>query len=78
MLDNIFLQQCADTLAATNSPLSGAKIAKIMGANIQWLYSNKQFNGRFDEKTNTIYLTLDSSITEGVQFIFGHEMTHEM
>lgn len=32
MLDNIFLQQCADTLAATNSPLSGAKIAKIMGA----------------------------------------------
>lgn len=54
------------------------KIAKIMGANIQWLYSNKQFNGQFDEKTNTIYLTLDSSITEGVQFIFGHEMTHEM
>ena len=54
------------------------KIAKIMGANIQWLYSNKQFNGKFDEKTNTIYLTLDSSITEGVQFIFGHEMTHEM
>lgn len=54
------------------------KIAKIMGANIQWLYSNNQFNGRFDEKTNTIYLTLDSSITEGVQFIFGHEMTHEM
>lgn len=54
------------------------KIAKIMGANIQWLYSNKQFNGRFDEKTNTIYLTLDSSITEGVQLIFGHEMTHEM
>ena len=54
------------------------KIAKVMGANIQWLYSNKQFNGRFDEKTNTIYLTLDSSIIEGVQFIFGHEMTHEM
>lgn len=54
------------------------KIAKIMGANIQWLYSNNQFNGKFDEKTNTIYLTLDSSITEGVQFIFGHEMTHEM
>lgn len=54
------------------------KIAKVMGANIQWLYSNKQFNGRFDEKTNTIYLTLDSSIIEGVQFIFGHEMTHKM
>lgn len=54
------------------------KIAKVMGANIQWLYSNKQFNGRFDEKTSTIYLTLDSSIIEGVQFIFGHEMTHKM
>lgn len=54
------------------------KIARIMGSNIQWLYSNEQFNGKFDEQTNTIYLTLDSSITEGVQFIFGHEMTHEM
>lgn len=54
------------------------KIARIMGSNIQWLYSNEQFNGKFDEQTNTIYITLDSSITEGVQFIFGHEMTHEM
>lgn len=69
VVDNIVGEKTRKTLE---------KIAKIMGANIQWLYSNKQFNGRFDEKTNTIYLTLDSSITEGVQFIFGHEMTHEM
>lgn len=53
------------------------KLAKMMGANIQWQYSDKNANGWFDDKTNTIYLTLDSSITEGVQFIFGHEMTHE-
>ena len=69
VVDNIVGEKTRKTLE---------KIAKIMGANIQWLYSNKQFNGKFDGKTNTIYLTLDSSITEGVQFIFGHEMTHEM
>lgn len=69
VVDNIVGEKTRKTLE---------KISKIMGANIQWLYSNKQFNGKFDEKTNTIYLTLDSSITEGVQFIFGHEMTHEM
>lgn len=67
-----------DNIVGNKTRKTLEKIAKIMGANIQWLYSNKQFNGRFDEKTNTIYLTLDSSITEGVQFIFGHEMTHEM
>lgn len=54
------------------------KLAKMMGANVQWQYSDKNANGWFNDKTNTIYLTLDSSITEGVQFIFGHEMTHEM
>ena len=54
------------------------KLAKMMGANVQWQYSDKNANGWFDDKTNTIYLTLDSSITEGVLFIFGHEMTHEM
>lgn len=69
VVDNIVGEKTRKTLE---------KIAKIMGANVQWLYSNEQFNGKFDEKTNTIYLTLDSSITEGVQFIFGHEMTHEM
>lgn len=69
VVDNIVGEKTRKTLE---------KIAKIMGANVQWLYSNEQFNGKFDEKTNTIYLTLDSSIIEGVQFIFGHEMTHEM
>ena len=69
VVDNIVGQKTRKTLE---------KIARIMGSNIQWLYSNEQFNGKFDEQTNTIYLTLDSSIIEGVQFIFGHEMTHEM
>lgn len=54
------------------------RLAKMMGANIQWQYSDKNANGWFDDKTNTIYLTLDSSITEGAQFIFGHEMTHQI
>ncbi len=54
------------------------RIAKMMGARIQWQYSDKIGNGWYDSSTNTVYLTLDSSITEGVQFIFGHEMTHEI
>ena len=61
------------------------RLAKMMGAKIQWQYSDKMGNGWYDEKVNedgsverTIYLTLDSSIMEGAQFIFGHEMTHEM
>ena len=69
VVDNIVGQKTRKTLE---------KLAKMMGANVQWLYSDKNANGWFDDKTNTIYLTLDSSITEGVQFIFGHEMTHEM
>ena len=54
------------------------RIAKMMGAKIQWQYTDKIGNGWYDADTNTIYLTLDSSIIEGVQFIFGHEMTHEI
>lgn len=69
VVDNIVGQKTRKTLE---------KLAKMMGANVQWQYSDKNANGRFDDKNNTIYLTLDSSITEGVQFIFGHEMTHEM
>lgn len=69
VVDNIVGQKTRKTLE---------KLAKMMGANVQWQYSDKNANGWFDDKTNTIYLTLDSSITEGVQFIFGHEMTHEM
>ena len=54
------------------------RIAKMMGAKIQYQYTDKLGNGWYNADTNTIYLTLDSSITEGVQFIFGHEMTHEI
>lgn len=69
VVDNIVGQKTRKTLE---------RLAKMMGANVQWQYSDKNANGWYDDKTNTIYLTLDSSITEGVQFIFGHEMTHEM
>lgn len=69
VVDNIVGQKTRKTLE---------RLAKMIGANVQWQYSDKNANGWFDDKTNTIYLTLDSSITEGVQFIFGHEMTHEM
>lgn len=61
------------------------RLAKMMGANIQWQYSDKLGNGWIQETTDsdgnvhrTIFLTLDSSITEGAQFIFGHEMTHQI
>lgn len=61
------------------------RLAKMMGANIQWQYSDKLGNGWIQETTDadgnvhrTIFITLDSSITEGTQFIFGHEMTHQI
>jgi site-specific DNA-cytosine methylase len=61
------------------------RLAKMMGANVQWQYSDKLGNGWIQETTDadgnvhrTIFITLDSSITEGVQFIFGHEMTHQI
>ena len=61
------------------------RLAKMMGANIQWQYSDKMGNGWIQETTDadgnvhrTIFITLDSSITEGAQFIFGHEMTHQI
>lgn len=61
------------------------RLAKMMGANIQWQYSDKLGNGWIQENTDaddnvhrTIFITLDSSITEGAQFIFGHEMTHQI
>ena len=61
------------------------RLAKMMGANIQWQYSDKLGNGWIQETKDadgnvhrTIFITLDSSITEGAQFIFGHEMTHQI
>ena len=54
------------------------KIAEMMGATIQWQRTDMIRNGWFNPTTKTIYLALDSSILEGVQFVFGHEMTHEI
>ena len=61
------------------------RLAKMMGADIQWQYSDKLGNGWIQDTTDadgnvhrTIFITLDSSITEGSQFIFGHEMTHQI
>ena len=54
------------------------KIAGMMGATIQWQRTDMIRNGWFNPTTKTVYLALDSSILEGVQFIFGHEMTHEI
>ena len=61
------------------------RIAKMMGAKIQYQRTDKLGNGWIQETTDadgnvhrTIYITLDSSITEGAQFIFGHEMTHQI
>lgn len=61
------------------------RLAKMMGADIQWQYSDKLGNGWIQESKDadgnvhrTIFITLDSSITEGAQFIFGHEMTHQI
>ena len=61
------------------------RLAKMMGAEIQWQYSDKLGNGWIQETTDadgnvhrTIFITLDSSIIEGAQFIFGHEMTHQI
>lgn len=61
------------------------RLAKMMGAEIQWQYSDKLGNGWIQETKDadgnvhrTIFITLDSSITEGAQVIFGHEMTHQI
>lgn len=54
-----------------------SRIAKMLGADIIYLHSADS-NGWYDEKTNTIYLALDSADVLGTQFVFGHEMTHEI
>ena len=61
------------------------RIAKMMGARIQYQRTDKKGNGWIEETKDadgnvhrTIFITLDSSITEGAQFIFGHEMTHQI
>lgn len=74
-----------DNIVGEKTRKAFERLAKMMGANIQWQYSDKLGNGWIQETTDadgnvhrTIYITLDSSITEGAQFIFGHEMTHQI
>ena len=74
-----------DNIVGQKTRKAFERLAKMMGASIQWQYSDKLGNGWIQETTDadgnvhrTIYITLDSSITEGAQFIFGHEMTHQI
>ena len=74
-----------DNIVGQKNRKAFERLAKMMGANIQWQYSDKLGNGWIQETTDadgnvhrTIFITLDSSITEGAQFIFGHEMTHQI
>lgn len=74
-----------DNIVGQKTRKTFERLAKMMGANIQWQYSDKLGNGWIQETTDsdgnvhrTIFITLDSSITEGAQFIFGHEMTHQI
>ena len=74
-----------DNIVGEKTRKAFERLAKMMGANIQWQYSDKLGNGWIQETTDaygnvhrTIFITLDSSITECAQFIFGHEMTHQI
>lgn len=74
-----------DNIVGQKTRKAFERLAKMMGANIQWQYSDKLGNGWIQETTDadgnvhrTIFITLDSSIKEGAQFIFGHEMTHQI
>lgn len=74
-----------DNIVGEKTRKAFERLAKMMGANIQWQYSDKLGNGWIQESKDadgnvhrTIFITLDSSITEGAQFIFGHEMTHQI
>ena len=74
-----------DNIVGEKTRKAFERLAKMMGANIQWQYSDKLGNGWVQETTDadgnvhrTIFITLDSSVTEGAQFIFGHEMTHQI
>ena len=74
-----------DNIVGQKTRKAFGRLSKMMGANIQWQYSDKLGNGWIQETKDaggnvhrTIFITLDSSITEGAQFIFGHEMTHQI
>jgi hypothetical protein len=74
-----------DNIVGEKTRKAFERLSKMMGATIQWQYSDKLGNGWIQETTDadgnvhrTIFITLDSSITEGARFIFGHEMTHQI
>ena len=74
-----------DNIVGEKTRKAFERLAKMIGASIQWQYSDKLGNGWIQETTDadgnvhrTIFITLDSSITEGAQFIFGHEMIHQI
>lgn len=74
-----------DNIVGEKTRKAFERLAKMMGADIQWQYSDKLGNGWIQETKDadgnvhrTIFITLDSSVTEGAQFIFGHEMTHQI
>lgn len=74
-----------DNIVGQKTRKAFERLAKMMGATIQWQYSDKLGNGWIQETKDadgnvhrTIFITLDSSITEGAQFILGHEMTHQI
>lgn len=74
-----------DNIVGEKTRKAFERLAKMMGAEIQWQYSDKLGNGWIQETKDadgnvhrTIFITIDSSITEGAQFIFGHEMTHQI
>lgn len=74
-----------DNIVGEKTRKAFERLAKMMGANIQWQYSDKLGNGWIQKTKDadgnvhrTIFITLDSSIKEGAQFIFGHEMTHQI
>ena len=74
-----------DSIVGQKTRKAFERLAKMMGANIQWQYSDKLGNGWIQETKDadgnvhrTIFITLDSSIIEGAQFVFGHEMTHQI
>ena len=83
--NNVDDMKVVDNIVGEKTRKAFERLAKMMGANIQWQYSDKLGNGWIQETKDadgnvhrTIFITLDSSITEGAQFIFGHEMTHQI
>lgn len=83
--NNVDDMKVVDNIIGQKTRKALERLAKMMGAKVQWQYSDKLGNGWIQETTDadgnvhrTIFITLDSSITEGAQFIFGHEMTHQI